>query len=102
MHRLASALAIAALAFTGCANDSATRADGPDDAFTTDGKLDGFQCTPQEAAAILEAANTMSLADLKSEVQLAAKAAENIIAFRLGDDEAEGTSDDETFGSLAE
>jgi hypothetical protein len=102
MHRLASALAIAALAFTGCANNSTPSVDGRDDSFTTDGKLDGFLCTPQEAVAILEVANTMSLADLKSEVDLAAKAADNIVAFRLGDDESEGTSDDETFGSLAE
>ena len=102
MHRVASALAIASLVFAGCASETTTRADGRDDSFTSDGKLDGFQCTPQEAAAILEVANTMSLADLKNEVQLAAKAADNIVAFRLGDDEDEGTSDDETFGSLAE
>lgn len=76
--------------------------DGRDDSFTADGKLDGFQCTPAEAAAILHVVNTSSLSTLTNDVQLSTKAADNIVAYRLGDDETAGTADDETFGSLAE
>lgn len=103
MIRLTSTLAIASLAFAGCAADSSQPEDGRDEAFTTtDGKLDGITATPGEAAAILDVVNTYSLAKLRNQVQLANKAAENIVAVRVGDDETAGTSDDETFGSLAE
>ena len=76
--------------------------DGRDDTFTSGGKLDGFECTAAEAAAILQVVNTASLSDLKNDVGLATKAADNVVAYRLGDDEIRNTADDETFGSLAE
>lgn len=101
MHRLSSALAIAVLAFAGCASDSATE-DGRDDSFTTDGKLDGFTATPAEAAAILGVVNSFSASKLKNDVGISTRAADNIVAVRLGDDETASTGDDEMFGSLAQ
>lgn len=101
MHRLVR-FVVAVVALAGCASDGAVQEDGRDDSFTSDGKLDGIQCTPAEAAAILHVVNTSSRADLQDEVGLSAKASDNIVAYREGDDETEGTADDETFGTLAE
>lgn len=98
LHKLA---AVAFVSLVGCANNDTT-GDGRDDSFTTDGKLDGFQCTPQEAAAILGVANTASLNVLKNDVGLSVKAADNIVAVRKGDDEQANTPDDVEFGSLAQ
>ncbi len=76
--------------------------DGRDDSFTTDGKLDGFTCTPAEAAAILKVANEAPGATLRNDVQLAQNAVTNILAVRAGDDETTGTADDASFGTLAQ
>lgn len=102
MNRLASTVLVASIAFTGCASDRAPSEDGRDDSFTTDGKLDGVQASAAEAVAILDVVNTMSKAKLVSEVNLSAKAADAIVAVRIGDDEAAGTSDDHEFSSLAD
>jgi hypothetical protein len=101
MHRLTNVLVAVVATLTACASHGGPE-DGRDDSFTADGKLDGFTCTPAEAAAILEVANTAKLTVLKNDVQLSVKAADNIVAYRTGDDEVAETSDDETFGSLAE
>jgi hypothetical protein len=98
MNKLA---AVAFVGLVGCASNDAP-GDARDDSFTTDGKLDGFQCTPQEAAAILQVVNTASLNVLKNDVGLTVKAADNIVAVRKGDDELANTSDDVEFGSLAQ
>src|SRR5262249_55468808 len=98
-HRLSCVFLGVATALTACATDELGE-DGRDDAFTSDGKLDGFQCTPAEAAAILQVVNTASGAVLRNDVQLPTKAADNIVAYRVGDDEVAHTNDDETFGTL--
>ncbi len=57
-----------------------------------------------EATAILTVANTAGLTELDASdaVGLDARAAENIVEFRAGDDGEEGTADDQTFKSLTE
>lgn len=91
-----------ALVIVGCVAGDAI--DGESDRYIVDGKADtgGIQEGTAEAGAVLHVASTFSRADLVDEVGLAAKAADNIIAYRNGDDEAANTSDDEKFDSLAE
>ncbi|MFN0252521.1 MAG: hypothetical protein ACKV2T_36930 [Kofleriaceae bacterium] len=103
MLRLSNSLVVVLAGLVGCASEQgAIDEDGRDDSFTTGGKLDGFQCTPAEAAAILGVVNTASLATLKTDVQLVEKAADNIVAVRKGDDEVANTADDVEFGTLAQ
>ena len=103
MLRLSNIAVVVLASLIGCASEGAIDdEDGRDDSFTTDGKLDGFQCTPAEAAAILQVANTASLATLKTDVMLSDKAADNIVAVRKGDDEVVHTADDVEFGTLAQ
>jgi hypothetical protein len=96
MKRLMLLLLIAA-----CTDPSVAQ-DGRDDAFTSDGKLDGFTCSPQEADAILMVVNTASQATLRNDVGLSAKTADNILAVRAGDDETPSTPDDATFTTLGQ
>lgn len=81
-----------------------TPVDGENDPFLIDGKTDtgGIAEGTPEAAAVLFVANSTSRADLVGEVGVAAKAADNIVAVRDGDDGAAGTADDEQFTTLAE
>jgi len=102
MKRLPGLLAIAMCSFAGCTSDGGVDVDGRDDSFTAEGKLDGFQCTAAEAAAIVKVANPATPRALTNDVQLGPAAGDNILAFRAGDDEQAGTSDDGEFGSLAE
>ena len=101
MQRLNKLVVVALTGMVGCASNDTT-GDGRDDSFTTDGKLDGFSCTPAEAAAILQVSNTASLSTLKNDVGLTAKAADNVVAVRKGDDELANTADDTEFGTLAQ
>lgn len=55
-----------------------------------------------EAAGVVKVASTLSLGDLKAKVGLSATVANNIIAYRLGDDGISGTADDEVFDTLRE
>jgi len=89
---------------TGCVGAEDTAIDGEGDRYIVDGKADtgGIQEGTAEAAAVLHVASTFSRADLVGEVGLAAKAADNVLAYRSGDDGAVSTSDDETFETLAE
>jgi hypothetical protein len=77
--------------------------DGRDDSFVTDGKSDtgGVAEGTPEAAAVLYVANTTSPADLVGAVGLAQRAADNLVAVRVGDDGLPGTTDDATFHTLA-
>lgn len=87
----------------GVSNEEAI--DGESDRFVAgDGKADtgGIQEGTSEALGVLHVVNTLTEAQLKSEVQLASAAAANIAAYRTGDDEVTGTSDDETYDSLRE
>jgi hypothetical protein len=79
--------------------------DGVDDWFVAaDGKADtgGIADGTPEARGVLRVANEVSLADLRDRVGLAAAAANNIDAYRLGDDGVAGDGDDGTFETLAE
>lgn len=78
--------------------------DARDDDFLVDGKSDtgGIAEGTAEAAAVLFVANTSSRAVLGSDVGLANKAADNIVAVRDGDDGAAGTADDAAFSTLAQ
>ena len=91
------------LVVVGCAAEG-DDIDGASDRYIVDGKADtgGVQEGTPEAAAILHVASTWSRADLGGDVGLAAKAADNVLAYRSGDDETAGTADDEAFESLAE
>jgi hypothetical protein len=80
-------------------------ADGESDRFVFgDGKADtgGIQEGTPDALGVLQVANTLTQAQLKSQVGLASAAATNIAAYRKGDDETAGTSDDEQFDTLRE
>lgn len=88
----------------GCTAGDGEEIDGEFDRHIVDGKADtgGVQEGTAEAAAVLHVASTFTRADLVSDVGLAAKAADNIVAYRAGDDETSNTSDDEKFETLAE
>jgi DNA 3'-phosphatase len=55
-----------------------------------------------EALAVLRVANEATREILRGEVGLPARAADNLVAYRAGEDESEGTSDDRRFATLAE
>lgn len=84
-------------------------ADGPVDAFIVSGKTDtgGISEDGAEAKAVLKLANegTFELLDESVEyggVGLDRRAAQNIIYYRLGDDQTADTEDDALFQTLAE
>lgn len=62
----------------------------------------GVEPGSDEAETILELANTASQTTLDDDVGLDRRAAENIVAYRHGDDGDAGTADDRTFQTLAE
>lgn len=102
MNRLGLVLVMFAAACGVSDNDAS---DGESDRFVTgDGKTDtgGIQEGTPGALGVLHVVNTLTEAQLASQVQLAAAAAKNIAAYRTGDDETAATSDDETFDSLRE
>jgi hypothetical protein len=84
----------------GCAADSEEPVDGRDDAFLTAGKADVAIFTEDEALGILEAANTLTFAELDDVVGLDRRAAEGIVAVRSGADGVLGTADDARFATL--
>lgn len=88
----------------GCLGADDEAIDGEADRYIVDGKADtgGIQEGTAEAGAVLFVASTFSRADLVNDVGLATKAADNILAYRNGDDETASTADDEKFESLAE
>lgn len=91
------------LVVVGCASNG-EEIDGAADRYIVDGKADtgGIQEGTAEAAAVLHVASTWTASDLASDVGLAAKAVDNVIAYRNGDDETPGTTDDQAFETLAE
>lgn len=95
--------------FTGCAAVDPDLVDGEHDAFVSEGKADsnGIEDGSPEARGVLRVANEASLEVLDNStrqggVGLDRRAAENIVAYRVGDDGIAGTSDDERFDTLAE
>jgi len=62
----------------------------------------GIEENSPEAKGVLEVANTLDQQTLDDEVALDARAARNIVAYRAGQDETPGTSDDRTFATLTE
>jgi DNA uptake protein ComE-like DNA-binding protein len=66
------------------------------------GLLDDDELSPADVAAILAVANTASLSALDDVVGLDERAAENIVAHRVGPDETAGTGDDDPFETLEE
>ncbi len=55
-----------------------------------------------EAKAVLRVANEATADQLKGQARLDPRAADGVVAYRLGDDGQVGTADDETFDTLAE
>lgn len=85
MNKTTMALSLSlAMAAAGCleAGVDAGTEDARDDAFATDGKADGLTLTREELAAILQVANTASVATLRADVTLAKRTAENIVSVR--------------------
>jgi hypothetical protein len=79
--------------------------DGEHDAFLQDsgkGDTGGVVEGSPQAVGVLRVANETSLADLEGAVGLVRRAAENIVAYRVGDDGVERTVDDRSFTTLAE
>jgi hypothetical protein len=76
--------------------------DGPDDTFlSADGKADtgGIIDGSPEALGVLRVANEETVHDLH-DAGVSTRAAENIVAYRDGDDGTPGTADDATFDTL--
>ncbi len=95
--------------FAGCAGVDPDLVDGEHDSFVAGGKEDGngIEDGSPEARGVLRVANETSLDVLDDStrqggVGLDRRAAQNIVAYRLGDDGIAGTSDDERFDTLAE
>lgn len=86
----------------GCTTSDAT--DGENDRYIVGGKADagGIEEATAEAGAVLRIASTFTRSKLEADVGLAEDAAKNIVAYRMGDDETNGSADDETFETLAE
>ena len=78
--------------------------DNRDDSFLASGKADtgGIDPSSPEAVQILAVANTASRDQLVDTIGLATRAADALVAYRLGDDEQAGTADDQRFDDLAE
>ncbi len=97
------------LRIAGCNQESAPEADGPDDEFIgPDGKTDTGEVEEgsSHACGVLALANEATVAVLDDSppenVGLDSRAANNIVAYRLGDDGEPGTEDDEVFDTLRE
>ncbi len=101
MRTLAKSLVAVLVISAGCGVDGADE-DGRDDEFTTGGKLDGFEASPQETAAVLRLVNTASKADLDIKIALSSRAASAIAGQRLGADGREKTQDDDAISTLQE
>ena len=104
MTRQRSALFAMLLLMLPACEPEPPRVDGPDDDFLgPDGKTDtgGIEDGTAEACGVLRIANEASFETLDGSppdgVGLDRRAAENIVAFRQGDDGVEGTEDDGTF-----
>jgi hypothetical protein len=70
--------------------------------FEVDPPDDQWPYSAAERAALLVLANTADLATLDDDAAIDHRAAENIVAYRLGPDAQPGTDDDETFDDLDE
>jgi N-acetylneuraminic acid mutarotase len=94
-----------AVALAACSGQAVPE-DGRDDSFLGSGKADtgGIAEGTPEAIGVLKLANTASYEVLSDpgEVGLSQRAADNIIAYRIGDDGIGGTADDATFQTLAQ
>lgn len=104
MFKLTFAFALLASGvLPGCTTLESDPVDGESDSFLADGKADGGGVVEgsREAIGVLEVANHLGLSALDDEVGLDTRAAKNIVAFRAGADTSLGTSDDQTFDTLA-
>ena len=91
-----------ALSLTACVNEEPDLEDAERDQLG--GKFDtvGISENTPEAWGVLRVANELGAYPLRYDAELSQKATDNIVAYRLGDDEEAGTSDDQRFDSLAE
>jgi hypothetical protein len=94
---------LAIVLLIGC-NNAPAPDDGRDDSFLSSGKADtgGIVDGTPEALGVLRVANELSTDDLIHQAGLGVRAAENIGAYKLGDDGLAGTADDTSFENLAE
>lgn len=88
------------LALAGCL--ASAPEDERDDTFLGSGKADTGGIDETYGPQILAVANTATAEQFVDTIGLATRAADALIAYRLGDDETPGTADDEHFDSLAE
>ena len=101
--KTAACLLLAFSALAGCATSSDAE-DGRDDSFLgADGKSDTGSISEgsPDALAVLHVANERSAEEMHDH-GVPKRAAENIVAVRIGDDGVAGTSDDVTFATLAQ
>ncbi len=92
------------LALGACAASPPDDVELDDDGDLDLGKADTAGLSEGSAAAlgVLRVANELSATQLRSDAGLTTTASQNIALYRIGDDEAPGTSDDERFDTLAE
>lgn len=81
---------------------STTSPSGEPRGFEVEPSGDAWPYTAAERQALLALANTASIATLDDDAAIDRRAAENIIAHRLGPDAAPGTADDDPFDDLDE
>jgi len=93
-----------AVVFATACDSSTVPVEEDGDDVAAGGKADtgGIEEESPEAASILKLVNFATVQKFRDEVGLSEEAANNLIAYRIGDDEMPGTDDDERFESLAE
>ena len=87
------ALGLSLASIPACMSTGAEEEDGMNDSVGG-GKADGVEPGSREAFAILRAANELTLAQLREDVGLSTRAANNIVTYRASDDGVLGTDDD--------
>jgi hypothetical protein len=94
----------ATLVFAACATPEPSSADDDGDSLATSSQADtgGIEEGTHDAVDVLRVANTASYDELHDAAGLAVRAAEAIVAVRIGDDELPGTADDTVFATLAQ
>lgn len=90
------------VALLGVACTQLAEDDGEHDSFADPGKGDTGTVTEADACGVLEVVNQATATQLLDDVGLSSAAANNIVAYRVGDDEIVGTPDDQLFATLAE
>ncbi|MBP9089344.1 MAG: hypothetical protein KBG15_24695, partial [Kofleriaceae bacterium] len=96
-------IAMVGITTPACVDDGTGIEDGFEEDFAdAEGKADGYSLSEAQATAVMAAADTLAVEQLKSEVGLSTRAAKYIANYVAGADKNRGTADDQQFDSLEE